>query len=248
MASARTPLRRPAAAPALRSLRRELRRLADRRRAAVLRRFFKTGPGEYAAGDRFLGIPVPRLRRLTQRYTGLSRAALRALLASALHEERCAALLILTRQYEAGAPRTRSALFAFCLRHARRINNWDLVDLAAPQIIGRHLVDRSRAPLRRLARSPCLWERRIAIVATLAFIRRGDIAETLRLAPRLLDDPEELIHKALGWMLREVGKRDRAALEAFLRKHAERLPRVTLRYAIERFPRRDRRRWLRPSA
>ena len=226
-------------------IRRELRAGADPSRAILLQRFFKTGPGEYAEGDRFLGLTVPQVRAIAAKHQSLPLADVKALLASRWHEERLLALVILVRQYERGTARQRDAIYRVYRRNTARINNWDLVDCSAGNIVGAHLAGRERRVLERLARSPLLWERRIAIIATFFSIRRGELDPTLRLAKLLLDDEHDLIHKAVGWMLREVGKRDRAVLQRFLDAHARRMPRTMLRYAIERFPERLRHRYLR---
>lgn len=228
----------------LRDLRRQLHAFARPAKAEILRGFFKTGQGEYGEGDRFLGIQVPVLRSLARVGRGATLAQIRALLASPWHEERLLGLLMLVETYRTGDESTRQRVYDLYLASTDRVNNWDLVDLSAPNIVGTHLLDRSRAPLLRLARSRSLWERRIAIVATHAFIRRGEFDDTLRIADRLLADRHDLIHKAVGWMLREVGKRDRAALESFLTPRCRVMPRTMLRYAIERFPPAVRRRYL----
>ena len=221
-----------------------MKSLANLARAAVVSRFFKTAPGQYGAGDCFLGIAVPVLRKLAVRYQGVSRPTLIKLLNSRWHEERLLALLILIRQYARADAAGREAIYRLYLSHTARINNWDLVDCSAEHIVGAHLRDRTRAPLIRLARSKELWERRIAMLATFHYIKRGEFDDTLRIARILRDDPHDLIHKAVGWMLREVGKRKRDVEEAFLQQHAKRMPRTMLRYAIERFPERLRQRYL----
>jgi 3-methyladenine DNA glycosylase AlkD len=223
---------------------RQVQALAQSSRAAFAARFFKTGPGEYGAGDRFLGIRVPVLRRLAVQHQALPLRGLASLLKSSWHEERLLALFILVRQYARAGAALRAAIYRLYMRHTRRINNWDLVDCSAEHIVGAHLRDRGRTHLVRLARSPLLWERRIAIMATFHYIKRGEFTDTLRVARWLRDDPHDLIHKAVGWMLREVGKRNRAVELAFLRRHAARMPRTMLRYAIERFPARLRRHYL----
>jgi 3-methyladenine DNA glycosylase AlkD len=223
-----------------------MKALADPSRARAVERFFKTGPGEYGAGDRFLGIGVPALRKLARSHQALSLRELAVLLRSPWHEERLLALLIMVRQYARGTPRRREAIYRLFLRSRRRINNWDLVDCSAEHIVGGHLHGDSSRMLTQLAGSPRLWDRRIAILATFHYIKRGEYRETLRLSRLLLHDPHDLIHKAVGWMLREVGKRDRALEERFLRRHAAQMPRTMLRYAIERFPGRLRRRYLAP--
>src|SRR5262245_3998514 len=222
-----------------------LRELADDEVAAGMRRFFKTGPGQYGEGDRFLGIKATPLRQLAREFRSLPVGEARKLLASAFHEARMLALLVLVRAFEKGDEPSREPIYDLYLANTARVNNWDLVDASAPAIVGGFLAGRDRGPLTRLARSASLWERRIAVVATLHFTRRGDFADTLRLAGLLLEDREDLIHKAVGWMLREVGKRDQAVLEGFLAGHCRRMPRTMLRYAIERFPEGRRRQYLR---
>ncbi len=222
-----------------------LRASAEPARVAVLKSFFKTGPGEYGEGDRFLGIRLPVLRVLVRQFQDARMADVKTLLLSPIHEARLLAVLVLARKFQRAAdaaPRRR--IYDFYLAHASRINNWDLVDVSAPGVVGRWLFGRSRAPLRKLARSRNLWERRIAIVATHYFIRQGDLDETFRIADILLRDSHDLIHKAVGWMLREAGKRDAWRLKAFLATRHTQMPRTMLRYAIERFPERERRTYL----
>ena len=228
----------------LSSLRKDLRGLTDAKKAQVLSRFFKTGPGEYGEGSKFLGVTVPKLRAIAGRHPDLSLAELEVLLASPLHEERAVALMILSRLYSKGDEERKKTCFEFYLRNIDKVNNWDLVDGSAPGIVGARLARRSRAPLRRWANSKSLWRRRIAILATFHFIKQGEFEETLHIAEMLLDDKEDLIHKAVGWMLREVGKRDLAAEQAFLRAHCKQMPRTMLRYAIERFPEKKRKAYL----
>ena len=225
-------------------IQRRVRQAGSRKDAAVLQWFFKTGPGEYGEGDVFAGVRVPVLRRMAREFAVADEEALRELLLSEVHEDRLLSLLILVRQFERGGALERRRVYRFYCRHMARINNWDLVDLSAPGIVGAYLVDRSRQPLYLWCRSPRLWRRRIAVLATFAFIRRGEYADTFELAGRLLGDPEDLMHKATGWMLREIGKRDKAALEGFLARHAGVMPRTMLRYAIERFPEAERRAYL----
>lgn len=203
-------------------------------RARLMLRYFKSGPGEYGAGDRFLGLALPQVRSIVAASRDLPLAEVEALLESPWHEARVVALLLLAKAYAASDRRTQHQIYRLYLRRTDRINNWDLVDLSAPRVVGEHLVARSRAPLRRLARSKSVWDRRIAMIATSAFIRRGDFEDTFQLARLLAGDDHDLIHKAVGWMLREVGKRDEPALLAFLDRYAGAMPRTTLRYAIER--------------
>jgi 3-methyladenine DNA glycosylase AlkD len=228
----------------LSDIQKRLEALGDARVAEASRRFFKTGPGEYGEGDRFRGIRVPVLRGLAKEYQSMTPAEAAGLLASAFHEDRLLALLILVRLYSRGDEASREEIYRLYLKSTRLINNWDLVDSSAEHIVGAHLWDRPRAPLRRLAKSADLWERRVAVLATFHFIRRGEFVETLAVARALLSDREDLIHKAVGWMLREVGKRDPEAEEQFLKEHYRRMPRVMLRYAVERFPEEKRRRYL----
>lgn len=225
------------------AIHRQLRSLGSPRKARLLRGFFKTGPGEYGEGDVFLGATVPEIRRLAEEHGQIPLSGIRSLLHSPIHESRLLALIILVDQYE-GNGDGRKRIFDFYLRSTRHINNWDLVDCSAPQIVGVHLSGKQARLLDRLARSSDLWKRRIAIVATLHFIRQGRLRDTFRLARTLLDDPEDLIHKATGWMLREAGKRNQRSLERFLRAHARRMPRTMLRYAIERLSERKRRGFL----
>jgi 3-methyladenine DNA glycosylase AlkD len=199
-------------------------------------RFFKCGPGEYGEGDAFLGVMVPPLRSLSKKYASIDVSEAVALLQSKWHEVRLLALMILIHKYERGDAAARAEIYRSYLANTNRINNWDLVDVSAHKIVGAHLRERDRAPLLALAKSESLWERRIAIIATLDFIREDDFRDTLRIAEVLLGDRHDLIHKAAGWMLREVGNRDQATLERFLRKHSRVMPRTMLRYSIERFP------------
>jgi 3-methyladenine DNA glycosylase AlkD len=217
-------------------LRRELRALADPRRAAGALRYFKTGRGEYGEGQQFLGLPAPMLHRFAREYQDLPLAELARFLKSEWHEERALALLILVRRHARADARQRAAIHRFYLRHLRYVDNWDLVDCSAAQLVGAHVTDADRALLVKLARSRRVWDRRVAMIATLHGIKRDDFAAAFDIAERLRDDPHDLIHKAVGWMLREVGKRDRAAEQRFLDRHAGRMPRTALRYAIERFP------------
>ena len=221
---------------------RRLRSLENREQARFNQRFFRTGPGEYGEGDLFLGLRVPQIRKLAREYSSLSLKGLETLLASKWHEARLLALVIMVDQYRRGDERLRDAIFRAYLRNTSRINSWDLVDASARDIVGAHLENSNRSLLTKLARSKLLWERRIAMIATHHFIRRGDLKDTLRIARMLLRDEHDLIHKAAGWMLREAAKMNRAAVETFLEEHATRMPRTMLRYAIERFPAKLRRR------
>ena len=226
----------------------QLHALADPATSANLQRFFKTGPGQYGAGDLFLGIKVPQLRALAKQHHDADLATVAKLLESCYHEERLFALLLLMQFYQAADEAARQAAYDLYLGHTQCINNWDLVDVSAPRIVGRHLQDHPRKILYQLARSSLLWERRIAILSTAWFIRLDDFDDTLRIAEILLHDEHDLMHKAVGWMLREVGKRDLAAEEDFLLKHYRNMPRTMLRYAIERFPETRRKQYLSGTA
>jgi 3-methyladenine DNA glycosylase AlkD len=227
-----------------RSVRRDLRAVASPSRARVNAWFFKTGPGDYGEGDRFLGVTVPALRNLAGRHRDLPVAEVLRLLRSRWHEERLLALLILIGQYNRGSASARARIHKLYLRNTAFINNWDLVDCSAAEIVGSHLTQANRKQLRRLARSRSLWERRIAMIATFHYIKRGEYNDALVIARLSLRDSHDLIHKAVGWMLREIGKRDRRAEERFLKTHAAIMPRTMLRYAVERFPERRRRQYL----
>jgi 3-methyladenine DNA glycosylase AlkD len=235
----------PAAArPTLAAARRALREAGNPADAEFLQRFFKTGPGQYGEGDQFLGIRVPATRRLTREFRDLSLPDVETLLHDKWHEARLLALTLLDDAYARGDSAEREAIFRLYLRNTDYINNWDLVDGSAPGIVGAHLATRSRTRLDNLARSKKLWERRIAIIATLHFIRHNEFDDTFRIAALLLGDSHDLIHKAVGWMLREVGKRDRARLEEFLDEHTPAMPRTALRYAIERMTPTERGRYM----
>jgi 3-methyladenine DNA glycosylase AlkD len=213
-----------------------LQALGDPGQARFAACYFRTGPGEYGQGDRFLGIRVPVLRRLVREYRGLPLEQTAELLRSPWHEARLLACLLLADAYARGDGAARDAIYRLYLAHTKHINSWDLVDTSAPHVVGAHLQEGDRTVLERLARSESVWERRIAVLATQHFIRRGDFGTTLRVAEMLVNDPHDLIHKAVGWMLREVGDRDRGAEEAFLLRHHRTMPRTMLRYAIEKFP------------
>jgi len=221
-----------------------LRRLADPQIAQHSQRFFKTGPGQYGEGDRFLGIRVPVLRCQAKKFRGAPISEVHRLLKSVYHEERLCALLLLVQKFSGGNPACRKAVYDLYLENTRYINNWDLVDLSAYLIAGPYLMDKDRQPLYALARKESLWERRIAIISTFHFIKHNQFADTLAVAGMFLTDREDLMHKATGWMLREVGKRNLPVEKEFLRNNYKRMPRTMLRYAIEKFPEEERRRYL----
>ncbi|HEX8947460.1 MAG TPA: DNA alkylation repair protein [Dissulfurispiraceae bacterium] len=219
--------------------------LGDSQRAQALQRFFKTAPGEYGEGDVFVGLRVPQIRQLAKEYRDLPLPETSKLLRAPIHEARLLALLILIRIYRHADNSIQKQIYDLYLKSTRFINNWDLVDLSAGHIVGAHLRDRSKSPLRTLAKSNLLWDRRISILATSHYIKYGEFDETLRIARLLLHDPEDLIHKAVGWMLREIGKRDQPVEESFLKAHYKAMPRTMLRYSIERFPEALRKQYLR---
>jgi len=220
----------------LSNLKSDLRKHSDKKRAKMSQRFFKTGPGEYAEGDIFLGLTAPVMRELSKKFQDLPQYDVIKFLKSPIHEERMLALLILIEKYRKEDAQGKEKIYRIYLGHTKYINNWDLVDVTAKHIIGAFLNDKDRAPLYKLARSDSLWERRIAILSTFHFIGNNDFADSLKIAEILISDQHDLIHKAVGWMLREVGKRDLPAEEKFLKKYCTTMPRTMLRYAIERFP------------
>ncbi len=225
-------------------IKKRLRKLGDKERAAVSQRFFKTGPGEYGEGDIFVGITVPELRKLARQYRHMTLNDTTELLQSPIHEERLLALLILIHKFSTGAAPLKKQIFDLYLNNTRYINNWDLVDVSAQYIVGAYLVQKTKKVLYRLAKSEDFWERRIAIMSTFHFIRQNDFSETLKITRVLIADREDLIHKAVGWMLREIGKRDMQTEEEFLLKYYKQMPRTMLRYAIEKFPKVRRRLYL----
>jgi 3-methyladenine DNA glycosylase AlkD len=227
-------------------VRRALRSQATPARAASAQWFFKCGPGEYGEGDRFIGVTVPAQRVIARRFRDLPLEESDKLLTSPIHEDRATALLVLVDQFNRGTEQTRRRIFRLYMRRLRFINNWDLVDTSAAPIVGGWLQDKPRTPLDRLAHSKHLWSRRVAMIATFYYIYRGDHRDAIRIATILVNDSHDLIHKAVGWMLREVDKRaSPAALTAFLDRHADTMPRTMLRYAIERLPAAKRKLWMR---
>lgn len=226
---------------ALLELKKNIRQLASPAKAAGARRFFKTGKGQYGEGDIFLGLTVPESRSIVKKYLDLSLADVTKLLTSKIHEERLIALALLVAAFKKDKSKKIVDLY---LAHTKFINNWDLVDSSADKIVGEYLLDKSPAILFKLVRSKSLWERRISIIATFQFIKNRQFKTTLDIATLLLADEHDLIHKAVGWMLREVGKRDQKTLENFLKKNGTKMPRTALRYAIERFPEAQRQAYL----
>jgi 3-methyladenine DNA glycosylase AlkD len=213
----------------------ELEALADADKAAILQRFFKTGPGQYGERDLFLGLTVPQQRIVAQKYSSLADEEIEKLLQDSYHECRLTALIIWTNQAKKAKQARRKEILDYYLKNKKFVNNWDLVDTSCPEIVGNYLLPEDRTILYDLAQENHLWSQRIALVSTLAFIRKGQFYDTFSLAESLFSHPHDLIHKAIGWMLREVGKRNPDALEEFLHDHIRQLPRTALRYAIERF-------------
>ena len=225
-------------------IRTELKKLANPARAKLLAGFFKTGKGQYGEGDVFLGITVPETRAVARQFLRLPLDGLKPSLESAFHEERLAALLVLVEKFRNADENERKKIFDFYLKNTKHVNNWDLVDLSAHKIVGAHLLDKDKAVLYKFAESENIWERRIAVLSTFAFIGKNDFHDALKISKLLLEDKHDLIHKAVGWMLREIGKRDLAAEEKFLKKHCKKMPRTMLRYAIEKFPEKKRKFYL----
>lgn len=225
-----------------------LQKVARKDKAEFLPRFFKTGKGEYGEGDVFLGVTVPDTRKIAKEFLHIDLEEMVSLLKSKIHEERLAALLILVEKYEKAKKKKDSneqkEIVDFYLKNKNGINNWDLVDLSAPKILGNFLLENDRKILYEYVHSLRLWDRRIAVVSTYAFIQNMQFQDTFKLCEQLLNDKHDLMHKACGWMLREIGKRDEKALEQFLKKNAQRMPRTMLRYAIERFPEEKRKAYL----
>lgn len=214
----------------------QVKKIVNKEKAKLLSRYFKTGKGEYAEGDIFVGLMVPQARLIAKDFFHLSLSDIKKLLQSKIHEERLIALFILVRQFQKADEKKKKIIFDLYLRSTKYINNWDLVDLSSHKIVGEYLLDKDTKILYSLAKSKNIWERRIAIISTFAFIRKGKFRESLRLAEILLHDNHDLLHKAVGWMLREIGKKDIVPLEIFLEEHASHMPRTMLRYAIEKMP------------
>ena len=223
----------------------DLLQLANEQIAEHSQRFFKTGKGEYGEGDIFLGIRVPLLRKLVKKYRGISITEVRKLLHSKFHEERLLAVLMLVQLFKSADESVQKQVYDLYLENTEFINNWDIVDISASNIVGAHLYEKDKAPLYDLVQSKNLWERRISIISTFYFIRQNEFDDTLKLAKILLNDKEDLIHKAVGWMLREVGKREIEFEEEFLQEHYKIMPRTMLRYAIEKFTETSRKMYLR---
>lgn len=229
----------------LNQIKEDLQKSGNPEKAEILSRFFKTGKGEYGEGDIFLGITVPDQRKVAKQYIDLSLENIQKLLSSKIHEHRLTSLLILVEKYQKANEINKKKIVDFYLKNTKNINNWDLVDLTSAKILGDYLFERDKSILYKLAKSDNLWERRISIIATFHFIRNNEFEDTLKISEILLNDYHDLIHKAVGWMLREVGKKNQDVEESFLKKYYKKMPRTMLRYAIERFDEKKRKFYLR---
>jgi len=228
----------------MKNIHEEFKKMSDQEHAIQLQKYFKTGKGEYGEGDQFLGLRVPTVRKIAKKFNTLSIDEAEKFLQSPYHEERLFALFILIDLFKKGNEEDKKKIHELYLKNTKFINNWDLVDVSAGPIIGAYLFTRDRKPIYTLANSENLWERRIAIMATFCFIAQNEFTDTLKIAEMLLTDKEDLIHKAVGWMLREIGKRNLEIEESFLKKYYQNMPRTMLRYAIEKFPEEKRKSYL----
>lgn len=224
----------------LENLKKDLQELANPEKAKIYLRFFKTGPGEYGEGDNFLGLTVPQMRGVAKKYYGMGASDIQELLNTNIHEYRLVAIFILLDRYK----KDPEKVFIFYLKNTKRVNNWDLVDLSAHKIVGDFLIDKDRKLLYDFAKSDNLWERRISIISCFAFIKDEDFKDAIAISEMLLGDKHDLIHKAVGWVLREIGKKDVKVLRSFLSKHHKEMPRTMLRYSIEKFDEKERKKWL----
>jgi len=219
----------------LNQIKKDIKDLENPEKAKLLQRFFKTGPGQYGEGDIFLGITVPLQRQIAKKYTNLSLDEIQELLSSKIHEHRLIALLILIDKYKKADQIKKEEILNLYLKNTKYINNWDLIDLSAPNIVGDYFLEKDKSILYKLANSDNLWEKRIAVLATFTFIKNNRFDDSLKISEILLKDKHDLIHKAVGWMLREIGKKDQKTEEDFLKKHYKNMPRTMLRYSIEKF-------------
>jgi len=228
----------------LNQLKKDLNKLGSKKKAEASAWFFKIGKGEYGEGDVFIGITVPEQRKIAKKYSKISLIDLKKLLSSEIHEYRLTSLLILVERYKKENKEEKRKIFDLCLKNTKYVNNWDLVDISAPNIIGDYLLDKNRKILYKLAKSKDLWQKRISVLATFRFIKENDFKDSLKIAEILLKDEYDLIHKAVGWMLREIGKKDQKTEEKFLKKYYQVMPRTMLRYAIEKFEENKRQKYL----
>ncbi|MDH5656047.1 MAG: DNA alkylation repair protein [Spirochaetia bacterium] len=228
----------------LQNLKIELKSLADRKVAEHSQRYFKTGPGEYGEGDVFIGLRMPQIRSLAKKYSKLSFSDIENLLKSEIHEKRMLAVILLVNAYKKAAEPDQKKIYQMYFKNKKYINNWDLIDVSCPHVMGGYLYKNDRSVLFKLAASGNLWDKRLAVMSTFYFIRNGDFNDSFKICEMLLDDEEDLIHKAAGWMLREIGKRNPKEEEKFLDRHAEKMPRTMLRYALERFSESKRKKYM----
>jgi len=228
----------------LNNLVKELKRNSHPDKAKVYSRFFKTGKGQYGEGDVFIGLTVPEQRALAKKYAGLGLSDIKKLLYSKYHEHRLTGFFILVYKYNKADEAEKQEIIDFYIQHRNRANNWDLIDCVCDKLLGKHLIDKDKSLLYKLANSESLWDRRIAIISTFEFLKNNQFYDTIRIAKILLNDKHDLIHKAVGWMLREMGKRDETELVRFLGKYHKKMPRTMLRYAVERFPENKRKHYL----
>jgi len=228
----------------LNKIRSVIKKCGNVNHAATMQRFFKTGKGEYGEGDIFVGIKVPVQRKIAKQFRDLSFDDIGQLIKSKIHEERLISLFILVDQYQKADENRKEKIYSFYLKNRKYVNNWDLVDLSAPKIAGVHLLNRNKSILIKYAESSNLWEKRVAMLSTYTFIKNGGFETTLQISDILLNDKHDLIHKAVGWMLREIGKKDIKVLEEYLKDRYKKMPRTMLRYAIEKFPEAKRKKYL----
>lgn len=229
----------------LKKLKKDIRKLADSKKAKIYQKFFKTGPGEYGEGDIFLGLTSSQTKEIVTKFMFLSLKDIQELLNSKIHEEKTVGFRLLVEKFEKGDEKEKKEIYDFYMKNTKKANNWDLVDVSAYKIVGAYLLNRDKSVLYKLAKSSNLWEKRISIIATFYFIKNNQFEDTLKISEILLNDTHDLIHKAVGWMLREVGKKDQEVEEKFLKKHYKIMPRTMLRYSIERFPEPLRKKYLR---
>lgn len=229
------------------NLKKDLRKFSNPEKAKLLSGFFKTGKGQYGEGDKFLGVMVPQTRAVAKKHKDATLKDVARLLESEWHEERLCGVLMLVERFSKADKPLQKELFNFYMSHSQKINNWDLVDLSAPRIVGAYLIDKDKKILYKYAKSKNLWQRRISIISTLYFVSKKEYSDALKISEMLLEDKHDLIHKAVGWTLREIGKRDLAVEEKFLVKHHKTMPRTMLRYAIERFEEKKRKFYMNKS-
>ena len=222
----------------------EIQKSANPEKAKRYQRFFKTEKSQYGEGDIFIGLTVPEQRSIVKKYSNLNLPKIQQLIKNKIHEYRLIALLILVDKYKKSKEKDKEEIFNFYLKNLKHVNNWDLVDLTAPNIVGEFLLNKDKKPIYKLVQSDNLWEKRVSIISTLYFIKHNQFEDTLAISELLLKDKHDLIHKAVGWMLREIGKKDKKVLDNFLKQHYKDIPRTTLRYSLEKHPEEERKKWL----